>query len=276
MQPPTIDQDPYRIAPDTWVIPHLVQAGPDSLASLNSLVIAGSEPVIVDTGAAVNRERWLSQVFSIVDPGDVRWVFLSHADRDHIGNLDAVLEACPGAVVVTTFWGVKYMLADGVPPLDRMRWVNDGESFDAGDRTLHAVCPPVWDGANTRGLFDPKTGVYWAADCFGSHLSHPVTSARELEPTVWRQSLVDDGRSAIGWHCLLDPVKFDAHVTRSAALRPQVVASAHGPVLEGPYVDEAYQLVRGLAEMPPVEEPGQPVLELVIAMIAAEPVPAGV
>jgi flavorubredoxin len=100
------------------------------------MVVTGREPVIVDTGVAVNRERWLNQVFSIVDPGDVRWVFVSHADRDHIGNLEAVLAACPNAVVVTTYWGLIHMLADGTPPIERMRWVNDGESFDAGDPHL--------------------------------------------------------------------------------------------------------------------------------------------
>jgi hypothetical protein len=52
-----------------------------------------------------------------------------------------------------------------------MRWVNDGQSFHAGDGVLQAVRPPMGDGAGTRGLFDPTTGVYWAADCFGSDLT---------------------------------------------------------------------------------------------------------
>ncbi|MGR6999156.1 hypothetical protein ACU686_15060 [Yinghuangia aomiensis] len=30
-------------------------------------------------------------------------------------------------------------------PLHRMRWLNPGESLDAGDRTLHAVLPPLFD-----------------------------------------------------------------------------------------------------------------------------------
>jgi hypothetical protein len=73
-------QMPYRIAADTWIVPQLEQIGPDTLASINSMVIAGAEPVIVDTGCAINRDRWLNQVFSIVDPADVRWVYLSHAE----------------------------------------------------------------------------------------------------------------------------------------------------------------------------------------------------
>lgn len=269
MQHPVIPLDPYRIASDTWVIPQIEPAGPGVLTSINSLVITGSEPVLVDTGCAINRQRWLSQVFSLVDPDDVRWVFISHGDRDHVGNLDAVLDACPNATVVSTQWGVIYMLADGEPPLDRMVWVNDGESFDAGDRRLQAVCPPLWDGANTRGLYDPTTGVYWAADCFGTYLTHPVTNARELDHEFWSQSLLHETRLAVSWHSLLDPDKFDAHVRKSAGLRPEVMASAHGPVLSGAMVDEAFDLIRQIARMDPLEQPGQPALDAMIAAVAA-------
>ena len=266
---PIIPQDPYRIAPDTWLIPQIEPAGPGVLAQINSLVIAGPEPVIVDTGCAVNRERWLEQVFTIVEPEDVRWVFLSHGDRDHVGNVDAVLAACPNATLLTTKWGVLYMMADGVPPLERMKWINDGESFDAGDRTLHAVCPPMWDGSNTRGLYDPTTGVYWAADCFGSYITHPVTSADQLDPEFWKESLLHEGRAAVGWHALLDGNRFDRHVDRSARLAPKVVASAHGAVLHAPKVDEAFALVRQMARMEPVAQDGQETLDAMIAAVAA-------
>ena len=156
MQRSAIHQDPYRIATDTWIIPQIEPAGPGRFVSINSMVITAAEPVIVDTGCAINRDRWLEQAFSIVDPADVRWVFLSHADRDHIGNVDAVLAACPQATLVTTHWGVIYMLADGTPPLHRVCWVNDGDGFDAGDRTLRAVTPPLWDGASTRRSVRPR------------------------------------------------------------------------------------------------------------------------
>jgi flavorubredoxin len=273
MQLPVIYQDPYRIAADTWIIPQIVPTGPGVCASVNSMVITAAEPVIVDTGCAVNRARWTEQVFSIVDPADVRWVFVSHADRDHIGNVDVVLEECPNATLITTYWGVIYTLADGVPSLQRMRWINHGESFDAGDRTLQAVCPPTWDAANTRGLYDPTTGVYWGADSFASKLTHPVTNVAELDHDFWAESFLYEGRSAVGWHALLDPDKFDAQVAQTAYLSPSVVASAHGPVLTGEYVGEAFDMTRQLVRMAPVEQPGQPLLELMIAAVAAVPVP---
>jgi flavorubredoxin len=272
MPSPIIDQDPYPIAADTWVIPQLVPTGPGLCAAVNSMVITAAEPVIVDTGCAANRARWTEQVFSIVEPADVRWVFVSHADRDHTGNVDMVLEACPNATLITTYWGVIYTLADTIPPLPRMRWINHGESFDAGDRTLRAVCPPTWDAANTRGLYDPTSGVYWAADSFASQLTHPVTNAAELDHDFWVESFLHEARMAVGWHALLDPDKFDAHVAQTASLSPSIVASAHGPVLTGEFINEAFGMTRQLARMAPIEQPGQPLLELMIAA-AAMPAP---
>jgi flavorubredoxin len=271
MQPSTIHQDPYRIAADTWIIPQIEPAGPGTSAPINSMVITAAEPVIVDTGCAVNRARWTEQVFSIVDPADVRWVFVSHADRDHIGNVDVVLETCPNATLISTYWGVIYTLADGVPPLQRMLWINHGESFDVGDRTLHAICPPTWDAINTRGLYDPTTGVYWGADSFASKLTHPVTHVAELDHDFWVQSFLTDGRLAVGWHTLVDPDRFDAHIAQTADLQPSVLASSHGPVLTGEFVGEAFDMIRRLGRIEPLEQPGQPMLELMIAAIAAIP-----
>jgi hypothetical protein len=42
---------PYKVAPNTHVIPQLLEAPPIGLVYVNSLVITGAEPVLVDTGA---------------------------------------------------------------------------------------------------------------------------------------------------------------------------------------------------------------------------------
>ena len=64
------------------------------------MVITGAEPVIVDTGTIANRKQWLEDAFSLVEPEDVRWVFISHDDIDHTGNLDEVMTVCPNATLV--------------------------------------------------------------------------------------------------------------------------------------------------------------------------------
>jgi flavorubredoxin len=151
---PTINVPPTKIADDTWII-HQVQhalGDPPLHVYLNSMVILGAEPVIVDTGTPANRAQWLQDVFSIVEPEDVRWIFLSHDDVDHTGNLDETLTACPNARVVCNWAMVERHTNCFDFPLDRCRWVMHGESLDVGDRTLHAIRPPVFDSPTTRGL----------------------------------------------------------------------------------------------------------------------------
>ena len=62
---------------------------------MNSMVIRGVEPVLVDCGAPAVRPQWLEAAWSVVDPIDVRWVFLTHDDRDHSGNLLPIPRGMP-------------------------------------------------------------------------------------------------------------------------------------------------------------------------------------
>jgi flavorubredoxin len=155
---------PYQVAPETFVVPWILEAPPVGFFCMNSMVIRGHEPVIVDTGSPLNRDAFLDQVWGIIDPKGVRWIFLSHDDRDHSGNLLQVLDACPNATLLTTWFSIGRMADEWMLPLDRCRFLNDGEQLDAGDRTLSALRPPVFDSTTTRGLFDDSTGVYWSVD----------------------------------------------------------------------------------------------------------------
>ena len=45
--------DPVLVAPETWLIPNLAAAGPGRFLPVNSMLVRGSEPIIVDTGAPI-------------------------------------------------------------------------------------------------------------------------------------------------------------------------------------------------------------------------------
>lgn len=261
--------DPYRIAPDTWIIPETLPAAPGTVIPVNSMVITGAEPVIVDTGNELSRTDWMNAAFSLVDPADVRWVFLSHDDHDHIGNLIPVLDACPKATLVTNWFTVERTVRALELPLHRMRWVNAGETFDAGDRTLVAAVPPLWDSPTTRGLFDPTTGVYWAADAFASLLPGHVTASDDVPDELWSESFLGLNRTNSPWHTLVDPVKFDRHVDSVASLGITTVASAHGAPLRGQRLDDAFALIRRVPHLDAAPLPGQADLEAILSARAA-------
>lgn len=194
---------PQRIAPETWLIPNFAPAGDGLYLPVNSMLIRGRQPVIVDTGAPLHRARWLEQVFSTVEPEDVRWIFLSHDDGDHTGGLLDVLDRCRNATLVTSFFSVERLaLEKPALPLQRMRWIEPGGSFDAGDRVLQLFRPPIFDGPTTRGLFDPTSGAMWIVDTFAC-LTPGALDAADLAPEQLEQ--MSAMNSAVSpWHAWLD------------------------------------------------------------------------
>jgi flavorubredoxin len=267
---PTTRVAPTLVAPDTYVI-HQVQPalGQPLFVYLNSMVILGREPMIVDTGTPANREQWMTDVFSLVDPDDVRWVFLSHDDVDHSGNLDEVMTRCQNATLVCNWAMIERHSNCFEFPLDRCRWVMDGEPLDIGDRTLHAVRPPVYDSPTTRGLFDPSTGVYWAVDTFATPLPDPMMGIADLDPEFWAEGMSLFALGAVSpWLSMVDPAKYGPYVDRSQGLDITTIAACHSPVIEGPFIDQAFARVRQLPTVDAPLLPDQSVLDQIIAATA--------
>jgi hypothetical protein len=264
---PTTHVPPTKVAADTYVIHSLQEAlGQPLFVYLNSMVILGSEPMIVDTGTIANREQWLADAFSLVEPEDVRWIFLSHDDVDHTGNLEQAMEACPNAQLVCNWAMVERHTNCFSFPLERCRWVMDGETLDIGDRTLVALRPPVYDSPTTRGLFDPTTGVYWSADTFATPLPDPAAGIADLDAEFWEFGLALFALGAVSpWLSLVDPKKYGTYVDRVQGLDITTVAGCHTPVIEGEFIDKAFARIRELPSIDPPPMPDQSILDQIIA-----------
>jgi flavorubredoxin len=260
---------PERIAPDTWLIPHLVDAGDGLYLPVNSMIIRGREPVIVDTGAPIHRQSWLQKAFSIVEPKDVRWIFLSHDDGDHTGALLEVLERCPRATLVTNFFSVERLALEKPQlPIQRMRWLEAGDSLDVGDRELRLFRPPIFDGPTSRGLFDPKSSAMWIVDSFACLTPGTLDAAQMTAEQLQGMAAMNSAVSP--WHAWLDPASYRRHVESVRALGAQTVASAHGPVLRGQALQQAFGELQALAGAPIIPTPGQSLLDELIERALGE------
>lgn len=264
---------PVEIAPETWVIQATVGEGvaPQAI-HMNSMVIRGAEPVVVDTGCPIHRDQYLEDLFSIVEPEDVRWVFISHDDADHFGNAEAVMAACPDATLVANWFLCERLGAEGfaVPP-HRWRWLSDGDSLEVGDRILQLVRPPLYDSPTTRGLFDHLTGVYWASDCYATPVERGTAFVAELDSAQWAEGFAAFNLWNSPWVSLVDPELFSLECRRVEALRPAVIASTHGPTIEAPQVQKAFDMVRSLPSAPVPPQPDQAVLDQMVAAMGDAP-----
>ena len=246
---PTPRQAPLEVAADTFLLRAVTPSVGGSWTNLNSMVIRAAEPVVVDTGMVTHRDAWFEDVFSLVPADEVRWLFVTHIDTDHAGNLVEALERCGNATLVTSR-GESFRVAASLGvPFERMRMVDNGESFEAGDRTLRAVRPPVYDSPYTRGLFDDATGVYYAADAFCAPMPDlPVDWVSEIAEPLWAEGMAKFHYSSLcPWVALVDRQAFREEVGRLAALGVKTILSSHTPAIGRESVDQAFAL---LADLP--------------------------
>jgi flavorubredoxin len=258
--------EPTKIAPDTYVIHNHQGEGTAPVAvALNAMVILATEPVVVDTSAPENRDEFLQDVFDLVEPADVRWVFLSHDDIDHTGNVNELMQLCPNATLVLNWFMTERMGPSLEVPPTRWRWIGDGESFSVGDRVLRAVRPPIFDSPTTRGLFDPSTGVYWASDSFATPMITPVSDVGVLDSDFWVDGMAMFNTYVSPWLALVDDCKYQATVDRVAALAPTTMVGCHTPVIGGTHVAQALETARRTPTMVVPPEPDQHVLDAMLA-----------
>src|SRR5687768_9199974 len=105
---PRFRHEPVEVAEGTYLIRTTYGEGQAPVfVYVNSLVVLGQEPTIIDTGTVGNRKQWLEDVFSLVDPKDVRWILISHDDHDHVGNLAETMALCPNATLVSSWFQVE-------------------------------------------------------------------------------------------------------------------------------------------------------------------------
>ena len=261
---------PVQIAPETFLIPNLFPAGDGLFVPVNSMVIRGAEPVIVDTGAPVHRELWLEKVFSLVEPEDVRWIFLSHDDGDHTGGLLDALERCPEATLVTNFFSVERLALE--KPACRSS-ACAGSTRAAASTPATAPCTCSSRRSSTArppaACYDPTTAAMWIVDSFAC-LTTGALDVHDMPRDLLEESMPAMNSLVSPWHQWLDPAAYRRHVDAGrGASASSTVASAHGPIITGDAIREAFDVVRGLAGQPIIPAPGQELLDEVIDQMLA-------
>jgi glyoxylase-like metal-dependent hydrolase (beta-lactamase superfamily II) len=218
----------HAVALDTSALTTFFPVPGLGILPVHAFVVRAAHPVLIDTGLAMQREAFLEQLRAILDPRELRWIWITHTDADHVGNLEAVLGEAPNATVVTTFVGMAKMglLELQVP---RTHLLNPGQRLDAGDRKLLAVAPPTFDAPETTGLLDERTGALFSADSLGALLDAPALDAADVDPGKLAHGMVTWATVDAPWLRWVDPARFGESLDAVHRLDPSVILSSHLP-----------------------------------------------
>ena len=111
--------EPRSVAAETESLTSYFPIPGYGVLPVNAFLIRATQPVLVDTGLAALREEFMQNLRSVIALNDLRWIWLTHTDSDHLGNLEAVLAEAPNARLVTTFLGMGKLILNQLP-VDRV------------------------------------------------------------------------------------------------------------------------------------------------------------
>ena len=255
---------PYQIISDISVLPAHHPIPGAGFLPVNAFVIKSKEPVLIDTGMGIDSEEFMKALESVIDPRDLRWIWLTHDDADHIGSIRKVLEAAPKATLVANSLAVLRMSTTWPVPMQRVHWLNPGDSISAGDRTLTAVRPPLFDNPTTIAVYDSKSATFFSADCFGAIIPSPVKDIDEVTEVDLERGMISWASADSPWLHMVAPKVFAEALEKIRALDPNMILSAHMLPAQG----KTEPFIEWLAKVPtsePFITPDQMALEQILS-----------
>ncbi|MCT2594723.1 MBL fold metallo-hydrolase [Streptomyces sp. N2-109] len=242
----------YRAGPDLHVLASRLPIPGLGDQPTHAFLQRSGEPLLVDTGMPVDREGFLDALWSLVDPRELRWIVVTHDDRDHTGSLMSVLDAAPQAKLLTNAITLTRLSEEFGIPRERVVTVNPGHRIEAGGRELSFYRPPTFDSPGTLAVFDHLDGTLFSSDSFGTVLPSIGRHISDIPEEEFFEGFDILNRAIAPWTAVADPRKFGQAVRTLAGLSPARLLSAHGPTVDqaGGRIDALFAAMARIPGLP--------------------------
>jgi flavorubredoxin len=151
--------------------------------------------------------------------------------------------------------------------MDRVYWLNSGDSISVGDRKLTALRPPLFDNPTTIGVYDDKSEAYFCADCFGAIIPAPAESTDDIAEGDLAQGMAGWASLDNPWVHMVKQSEFSHALDRIRQIAPKMIFSAHLPPATGK-TEQFLELLAKVPLSPPSTAPNQTALEQLLAQMS--------
>jgi flavorubredoxin len=187
------------------------------------LVIGNSKKVLIDTVNPGFEREHEEKVRKIVDPTELDYVVMNHAEPDHAGAIPYIMSINSKAKLLLTSKGSKMASVYYNVPEDRIQTVHDGDDLDLGGKTLHFIEAPMLHWPETMFTYVPENKILFPCDFFGSHVASGLYDDEIEDLLVLAQRYFGE---------IMMPFRVAAQnaLQKLKALDIELIAPSHGPV----------------------------------------------
>lgn len=219
------------------------ESGEDEGVQANQyLIVDSGQGLLIDPGGFGVFSRVLVNISHILDPQDIRNIFLCHQDPDVGGGLASWLEMTPATVHVSDLW-IRFVLHFGVQDLSRFRGIPDKGgflSFPSGRRVEFVPAHFLHSPGNIH-LFDPASGILFTGDIGAA-----------VYPKGQTPLFVDDFEQHVrymeGFHrrYIATNAAIKRWLSHVRELPVKMICPQHGSILRGKHVERFFDWISGI------------------------------
>jgi flavorubredoxin len=194
----------------------------------NSYLVIGSEKkALIDTVNPGFEREWEEKISKVVNPADIDYVIMNHAEPDHAGSIPHIMSINSRAMLVTTSRGAKMAQTFYKVPENRIKIVTDGESLSLGSKTLKFIEAPMLHWPETMFTYLPENKILFPCDFFGSHVAQGLYDDEIEDLLVYAQRYFGE---------IMMPFSFNAQkgLEKTKDLEIKMIAPSHGPIHRNP------------------------------------------
>jgi len=137
--------------------------------SYNAYLVKGSEKTaLIDTVKVKFWDEHLKRIQELVDPAAIDYLIVSHAEPDHTGSIEALLELNPNITILGSDAGID-ILKEIANRSFKYQVVKQGDKLSLGDRTLTFMAVPFLHWPDSIYTYLEEEGILFSCDSFGSH-----------------------------------------------------------------------------------------------------------
>jgi hydroxyacylglutathione hydrolase len=140
----------------------------------NIYLVTGKTPTLIDTGTGFNSKTVLEEIGSVIDPGSIQQIILTHEHYDHVGGTPDFLKATGGNAKVGALKDIveklkagkstfAEMLGGHMPSLEVTLPLHDGMTLQCGDDEYTVLATPGHSPGSIC-LYSPKQKVVFSGD----------------------------------------------------------------------------------------------------------------